>query len=388
MKQIAILGSTGSIGENTLKIIAEKPELFSVVALAACSSIKILAAQIKTFRPKLVSVSTKEYATQLEKLIAGTPVTVLYGDEGANAVATHPDADIVVSAMVGAVGLRPTLAAVSAGKQVALANKETLVTAGAFVMAAAKKAGATIIPIDSEHSAIFQALRGEKRKSVKKIILTASGGPFRTWPRNKLASVTPEHALNHPNWSMGPKISIDSATMMNKGLEVIEAKWLFDLETDQIETLVHPQSIIHSMVEFYDRSVIAQLGLPDMRAPIGFALGYPDRLDLPLDSLDLASIKSLTFSKPDFVKFPALKLAYETLRTGGMAPAILNAANEVAVDRFLKGQIGFTAITKVIDTCLQSTGEYGHADDLDAILTVDAATRAHAQRVIRTLPQS
>ena len=320
MREVVILGSTGSIGVNALNIVSAYPERFRVAGLAAGGNLALLARQIETFRPRMVSVADKEKAKQLRAMVRRR-VQVKSGVEGAIEVASLDKVDVVVSAMVGAAGLAPTLAAVSAGRLVALANKETLVTAGEVVMREARARKAKIIPVDSEHSAIFQALRGEKRSRVRRLILTASGGPFLNLPREKLAHVTVAEALRHPNWRMGPKITIDSATMMNKGLEVIEARWLFNMPPERIEVLGHPQSVVHSMVEFCDSSVIAQLGLPDMRAPIAFAMNYPDRLDGAAPSLDLARVGALDLVAPDRGKIPPLPLAHPGPPRGGAPPA-------------------------------------------------------------------
>jgi len=380
MKSIAILGSTGSIGVNALSVIESSPDKFKITALSARTNMETLAGQIEKFRPKIVSVADKENAARLRRLIKRR-VKIVTGAEGAIECATHPDVDMVLSAMVGASGLPPTLAAICAGKNIALANKETLVTAGEIVMREARKRKVKIIPVDSEHSAIFQALRGEKMKDVRKIILTASSGPFLRLPREDMAKVTVEQALKHPNWNMGPKITIDSATMMNKGLEVIEARWLFGMEPEKIEVLVHPQSVIHSMVEFCDSSVIAQLGLPDMRSPISFALAYPERVCVPLKSLDLAKVRQLTFEPPDLAKFPCLRLAYEAMSAGGAATAAMNAANEVAVEAFLNRRIDFMDIPAIVGKVLEKS-ETRPVKSLADALAVDHAARGAAREMI------
>ncbi|WP_068774661.1 1-deoxy-D-xylulose-5-phosphate reductoisomerase [Paenibacillus sp. FJAT-26967] len=350
-KRIAVLGSTGSIGTQTLDVIAHHPELFSLEAIAGGHNVELLAEQIRQFRPKLASVATRDLADKLKTLVpAGT--RVVYGDEGLIEVASANDADFVVTAVVGNQGLRPTLSAIEAGKHIGLANKEPLVSAGHLVTAAARRMGTSLLPVDSEHSAIFQCLNGERRDEIKKITITASGGSFRDRTREQLEGVTVEQALNHPNWSMGAKITIDSATMVNKGLEVIEAHWLFDMPYDQIHVLLHPESIIHSYVEFKDSSIIAQLGNPDMRVPIQYALSYPNRLSSPAKPLDLAEIASLHFRPMDYVRFPCLRMAFECGRLGGTAPTVFNAANEVAVARFLRGEITFLQIESVIEECL------------------------------------
>jgi 1-deoxy-D-xylulose-5-phosphate reductoisomerase len=352
MKQrIALLGSTGSIGKNTLVVVREHPDQFEVVGLAAGSNVQEMVRQIREFSPRIVSMASPEAAEQVRRE-AGPGVRVVCGEEGVLEVATHPGASIVVSAIVGSRGLRPTLAAIRAGKTIGLANKETLVMAGSIVMREAEKAGVSILPVDSEHSAIFQCLNGERPADVRRIILTASGGAFRDLPREALGSVTREQALTHPNWSMGAKVTIDSATMMNKGLEVIEARWLFDMPYDRIDVVIHPESIIHSMVEFRDGAVMAQLGTPDMRVPIQYALSYPERLPLPARPLDLISLGALHFRPADFSRYPCLRMAYEAGRAGGTMPAVLNAANEVAVERFLAGEIPFLAIEEVIERVL------------------------------------
>ncbi|MFT9847822.1 1-deoxy-D-xylulose-5-phosphate reductoisomerase [Aneurinibacillus sp. REN35] len=347
MKKIAILGSTGSIGTQALDVVRQHPEQFSVVALASGRNINLLAEQAREFQPSLVSVQTKELAEKA-KLVLPSNVKVVWGEEGALAVATHPDANFIISAMVGSAGLSPTLAAIEAGKTIGLANKETLVTAGHIVMRKAKERDVSVIPIDSEHSAIFQCLQGEDRSSIRRLVLTASGGSFRDLTREQLADVTVEEALSHPNWSMGAKITIDSATMMNKGLEIIEAHWLFDLPYSKIDTILHKESIIHSMVEFTDRAVMAQLGTPDMRIPIQYALTYPARVPLETEPLDLIRIATLHFAAPDFARYPCLAFAYEAGEKGGTMPTVLNGANEVAVARFLRGEIPFIAIEDTI----------------------------------------
>ncbi|EGL14656.1 MULTISPECIES: 1-deoxy-D-xylulose-5-phosphate reductoisomerase [Paenibacillus] len=351
-KRIAILGSTGSIGTQTLDVIAHHPDQFTVEALAGGRNVELLAEQIRRFKPKLASVATRELADRLSALVpAGT--RILFGEEGLLETAAGTDADFVVTAVVGNQGLEPTIAAIEAGKTIGLANKEPLVSAGHLVTEAAKRKGVRLLPIDSEHSAIFQCLNGERREEIRKITITASGGSFRDRSRAELEGVTVEQALNHPNWSMGAKITIDSATMVNKGLEVMEAHWLFDLPYDQIGVLLHPESIIHSYVEFKDSSIIAQLGNPDMRVPIQYALSYPNRLLSPAKSLDLAEIATLNFRPMDFDRFPCLRMAYESGRTGGTAPTVFNAANEQAVAKFLQGEIPFLRIETIIEECLQ-----------------------------------
>lgn len=348
MKNIIIMGSTGSIGTQALDVIRQHDKEYNVVGLSARSSAELLIDQIKEFKPKYVCIQNSDYVEHIKRAV-DFDIKIFSGEEGLVQLAKVDEGDCVLTAVVGIAGLEPTIEAIRNGKNIALANKETLVTAGEIVMSEARKYGVEILPVDSEHSAIFQSLNGEKREQISKIILTASGGPFRTKNKEELKKVTLEQALKHPNWSMGKKITIDSATMMNKGLEVIEAKWLFDVEFDQIEILVHPQSIIHSMVEYVDRSVIAQLGNSDMRIPIQYALSYPDRIELEADSLDLAKISNLTFEKPDFEKFRCLRLAIEALESGGIIPCALNAANEVAVELFLNEKIEFFEISNLIE---------------------------------------
>ena len=386
MRALTILGATGSIGVNALRIVESHPDRFRVEAMAAWTNMERLAEQVERFRPKIVSVADAERAAQLRGMLA-RKVKIVHGAAGAIECAVHDGSDMVLSAMVGAAGLAPTLAAVKAGKTLALANKETLVTAGELVMKEARAARVKIIPVDSEHSAVFQALRGEKMKTVKRIILTASNGPFIDSPMDALHKVTVEQALRHPNWSMGRKITIDSATMMNKGLEVIEARWLFNLPPEKIEVVSHPQSVIHSMVEFSDTSIIAQMGLPDMRAPIAFALNYPDRMETNLPSLDIASIGKLTFLAPDTVRFPSLALAYQALAMGGAATAALNAANEIAVQAFLEKRIRFTAIPEVCRQVLEKCGG-GRIANLHDALDADKRARAMAREAASRLEKS
>jgi 1-deoxy-D-xylulose-5-phosphate reductoisomerase len=387
MKRLAILGSTGSIGQSALSVVAEHPEEFRVVGLAAGKNVALLAEQIRRFRPTLVSVQDEDAARRLKELVNGPGAPeILMGPGGALAVAGAPDANLVLSAMVGAVGLEPTLAAIEAGKIVALANKETLVAAGPLVMERVKANGTALIPVDSEHSAIFQALHGQRREDIKKLWLTASGGPFRSWTLAQLAKVTPEQALKHPNWNMGAKITIDSATMMNKALEVIEAGVLFGLPVSYVEVCIHPQSIIHSLVEFVDGSWLAQLGLPDMRVPIAYALTYPRRLPLNSNPLDLGQIARLTFEHPDLTRFPALRLGYEAARIGGTMPAVLNAANEVAVAAFLEKRLPFPGIPRVVEETMAAHQTEPIAT-LEQVLAVNQWAREHAAGLInRSLP--
>jgi 1-deoxy-D-xylulose-5-phosphate reductoisomerase len=382
MKRLAILGSTGSIGQSTLAVVAEHPEEFAVTGLAAGQNVKVLAEQIRQFRPAKVSVQSELVAGQLRELLPreGAP-EVLWGPEGAREVAVATGADLVVSAMVGAVGLEPTLAAIQAGLPVALANKETLVAAGSLVMAAARAKGVSIIPVDSEHSAIFQALHGQRPEDVQLLWLTASGGPFRAWEAERLGQVTAAQALKHPNWSMGPKITIDSATMMNKALEVIEASVLFDLPVDKVRVYIHPQSIVHSLVEFVDGSVLAQLGMPDMRLPIAYALTYPRRLPLNSPPLDLCRIGQLTFETPDTTRFPGLALGYAAAKTGGTMPAVLNAANEMAVAAFLQDRLTFMGIPETVEATMEAH-EPQPLESLEQILAVNRWARDFAHDLI------
>lgn len=356
MKRISVLGSTGSVGASTLSVVEAHPQAFQVVALAAGSRVDLLEEQIRRFRPRLVSVAGEEAAAELRRRLKGFPTEILVGKEGLLRVAEASEADLVVSAMVGSVGLLPTLQAIKAKKDVALANKEVLVMAGELVMAEVKAQGTKLLPIDSEHSAIFQCLERGGRRYLKRIILTASGGPFRTRPRESFAQITPEEALSHPTWNMGRKITVDSATLMNKGLEIIEAKWLFDLDVKEIEVVVHPQSIIHSLVEYVDGSVLAQLSVTDMRLPILYALAYPERLESPLPSLNLTSLSALTFEPLDLEKFPCLGYAYRAVEAGGTLPAVLNAANEVAVHLFLERKVGFDEIPVLIRKAMDEHG--------------------------------
>ncbi|MFB9329735.1 1-deoxy-D-xylulose-5-phosphate reductoisomerase [Paenibacillus aurantiacus] len=379
MKKLTILGSTGSIGTQTLDVVANDPDLYEVESLAAGGNIKLLIEQAQRFRPKSVCLATRELADEAASLLpAGT--RVVYGEEGLVELAAGGDADTVVTAIMGSRGLNATLAAIEAGKNIGLANKETLVTAGHLVMSQAARKGVSILPIDSEHSAIFQCLNGESRAAIKRITLTASGGSFRDKTRDQLNGVTVEQALNHPNWSMGAKITIDSATMANKGLEVIEAHWLFGVTYDQIGVLIHPESIIHSYVEFVDNSVVAQLGMPDMRVPIQYALTFPERRPTPTEALDLAAIGKLHFREMDFDRYPCLRMAFESGRLGRSAPTVFNAANEIAVDRFLKGEIAFLDIERVIETVLEKH-QVTDLPDVAAITAMDAWARGEAGAV-------
>jgi len=373
-RSVTILGSTGSVGANTVELVALHPDKFRVEALVANNSVAILAEQARKLKPRFVAVADPAAYGKLKEALGGIPgMELAAGPEAVIAAAQRPS-DVVIAAIVGAAGLPPTLAAVRRGAVVGLANKETLVCAGALVMAEAAKAKAVMVPVDSEHSAIFQVLDEANRAAVEKIILTASGGPFRTKALEEMAGVTPEMAVAHPNWSMGAKISVDSATMMNKGLEVIEAFHLFGLAEEKIEVLVHPQSVVHSMVSYLDGSVLAQLGTPDMRTPISLALAWPKRLATPGKRLDLAAIGQLTFEAPDEGRFPALRLAREALRTQGGAPTILNAANEVAVQAFLSRRISFLDIARIVGDCLERLPS-GGACDLDGLLALDGEAR-------------
>jgi 1-deoxy-D-xylulose-5-phosphate reductoisomerase len=380
MKQISLLGSTGSIGVSTLDVVARNSDRFEISGLSAGSNAEKFIEQVKQFKPKVASLFDRSKEALVREQLAGLDVELIFGEEGPVTVATWPDSELVVSGIVGSAGLVPALAAISAGKNLALANKETLVVAGELVLKAAKDKDVAIIPIDSEHSAILQALNGEKKEQIKKIILTASGGPFRTFTPEQMEHVTVKQALNHPNWSMGAKITIDSATMMNKGLEYIEAKWLFGLET-KVEVIIHRQSIIHSMIEFVDTSIMAQLGIPDMRVPIAYALSYPDRMDCDLPSLDLNQLSRLDFEAPDYEKFPCLKLAIDALDAGQTLPAVLNAANEIAVQAFLDEQISFKEISEIIQTTMQNH-KSKPVTELDDVLEADRWTREEARKLI------
>jgi len=381
MKRLTILGSTGSIGVNTLEVVAAFPERFQVDTLTAGGNVALLAEQVRCFQPQRVAVATVAAAEALRRLLPSPAPEVLSGVEGIIACATGEATDMVVSAIVGAAGLMPTMAAIEAGKDVALANKETLVTAGPLVMQAVQQRGVRLFPVDSEHSAIFQSLQGHRTPDVRRLILTASGGPFRALPTDRLQQVTAEQALAHPTWSMGRKISIDSATLMNKGLEVIEASYLFGLPGKQIDVLVHPESIVHSMVEYRDGSVIAQMGWPDMKTPIAYALSWPERLQLAPPPLDLARLGRLQFEAPDMVRFPCLELAYHALATGGTAPAVLNAANEIAVEYFLRGNLTFPQIAVTVEQVLaQHRPE--PLEDIRGVLLADRWGREQARRII------
>ncbi|HOM71138.1 MAG TPA: 1-deoxy-D-xylulose-5-phosphate reductoisomerase [Armatimonadota bacterium] len=373
-KQISILGSTGSIGTQVLDVAERLPEMIEVVALAAHSNVDLLAQQALKFRPKLVCIGKKELEPELRSLLDGSSIEVLAGNEGWIAAATTDYADRVVVSVAGTPGLMPTLAAIDAGKEIALASKEVLVCAGEIVTQKAAQHGVKIVPIDSEHSAIFQCLNGEDVKSVEKIYLTASGGAFKDKTTEEMREVTPEQALSHPTWRMGRKVTIDSATLMNKGLEIIEARWLFDIEPENIEVVIHPKSIVHSMVMFSDGSVMAQIGLPDMRLPIQYALLYPLRYDSGLPRVDILQVGSLEFSAPDTKRFPALKLAHEAARIGGTMPAVMNAADEVAVQLFLDRKISFLEIARLVERVMEMHNPISHPS-LDEILSADGWAR-------------
>ncbi len=377
-KQIAVLGSTGSIGKSVCDIVRRSRGRLKIVGLGAGRNLELLAKQIEEFSPLKVAVMTEELAQRLKGMISNSSVQVLWGKDGYNELASMAGADLVVSSMVGAAGLIPTVTAIEAGKDVALANKETLVAAGPLVMRLVEEHRVNLLPIDSEHSAIFQCLQGYRDSMVKNIILTASGGPFREKPAKELSSITPEEAVAHPNWSMGAKISVDSSTLMNKGLEVIEARWLFSVPPERIDVVVHPQSIIHSMVEYIDGSIIAQMGIPDMRVPISYALYWPDRMELDLPSLDLVKMGPLTFEAPQMEKFPCLGLAFKALEMGGTATTVLNAANEVAVEAFLQGRIPYLKISEIISEVLNELGGQ-EMESLDDVLRADALARLKAQ---------
>ena len=353
MKRIAVLGSTGSIGTQTLEIVRNNGDALEVTALAASSNVALMEAQIREFRPRLAVLWSAQAAEGLRLRVADCPVRVAQGMDGLLEIASMPEAEVLVTAIVGMIGIKPTIEAIRAGKDIALANKETLVCAGHIIMPLARERGVSILPVDSEHSAIFQSLNGEPKGKISRILLTASGGPFRGWNRERLAGVQVEDALKHPNWAMGRKITIDSSTLVNKGLEVMEAKWLFGVEPSQIQVVVHPQSIIHSMVEYIDGAVIAQLGVPDMKLPIQYALFYPDRKAMRDNRVDFFSLGSLTFEEPDMETFYGLKLAYRALEQGGSMPTVYNAANERAVALFLERRIGYLQIPELIQRCME-----------------------------------
>ena len=379
IKNISILGSTGSIGNSALDVISLFPERFKVVGLTAGENIDKLEAQIRRFKPSVVSLSNEKSAKELRERCGNLKVDILSGVEGLIRVSTLTEAEIIVSAIAGSAGLIPTFSAVKAGKTIALANKETMVMAGEIITKEANERGVKILPIDSEHSAIFQAMRGGRWEEIHKIILTASGGPFLKTSSEERKRATVKDALKHPNWNMGTKITIDSATLMNKGLEVIEARWLFDVSVNQIEVLIHPQSIVHSMVEFRDGAVIAQMGIPDMRIPIAYALTYTERLDLVMPRLDLTKIGVLTFENPDMKKFPCLSHAYDAIRQGGTMPAVLNSSNEVAVRAFLQKRIGFLDIERIVQETME-IHETRHTYTIEDVLMADSWAREKAER--------
>ncbi len=383
MKHISLLGSTGSIGKQTLEVVAANPDKLKVRALAAHRSDELLEQQIRQFEPDIAVLSDKDAAARLAARYHGK-TKILAGDEGLLAAATYDGADTVLASMVGYAGLRPTLAAIECGKNIALANKETLVAAGSLVMAAVRKHGVSLTPVDSEHSAIFQSLRGGAENEVKRLIVTASGGPFRGKKRSELENVTLAQCLKHPNWSMGPKVTLDSSTLANKGLEVMEAHWLFDMPYDKIDVVVHPQSIVHSLVEFCDGSVIAQLGEPDMRLPIQYALSWPDRFDYSFEQLDLVKAASLTFEAPDLEAFPSLKIAVDCGKAGGTLPCAFNAANEEAVNAFLHDKIKYLDIPYITAAVTQAHDNVAEPQ-IEDIEQADAWARAEAQRVIEGL---
>ncbi len=378
MKRLAILGSTGSIGVNTLQIASQFPDRFEVVSLSAGVNISLLKEQVLRFRPKVVSVLNQELSESLRRELPRVDVEIVHGVEGLIQVATHPEVEQVVSAIVGAVGLIPTLSAIKTGKTIALANKESLVMAGKIMMEEAGRNHARILPIDSEHSAIFQSLLGHRKEDVRHLILTASGGPFLNLPVSKLQDVTVKEALHHPRWEMGKKVTIDSASLMNKGLEVIEAHWLFGIPVEKIVVLIHPQSVVHSMVEYVDGSIVAQMGIADMKIPISYALSFPERLNLSLPSLDLSRNEALTFSAPDPQRFLCLALAYQSIQRGESAPAVLNAANEVAVNAFLTGSIKFTEIPFLLQKVMEEH-EVKPVRTIEDILKADHWARERAK---------
>jgi len=390
-QRLTILGATGSIGASTLDVVARHPDRFEVVALTGHRRLDVLETQCRRHQPRYAVVGDIGDAKRLALSLAGTGTEVLAGPNAFDQIASLADVDVVMAAIVGAAGLPPTLAAVRAGKRVLLANKEALVMAGAVFMAEVRRCGATLLPIDSEHNAVFQSLPPSfngslERSGVRKILLTASGGPFRTTPLAQLSNVTPDEACAHPKWVMGRKISVDSATMMNKGLEVIEARWLFNAVAEQIEVVIHPQSIVHSLVQYVDGSVVAELGNPDMRTPIAHALAYPERIESGVGSLDLFEVLQLNFEKPDLQRFPCLALAYQALRVDGNAPAVLNAANEIAVAAFLDGKLPFLRIADVISAALDAVPS-ASVDNLDAVLNADAEGRQAARQALTKLGQ-
>lgn len=382
-RSVTIMGSTGSVGSNTVELVAAEPERYRVEALVANRNAALLAQQARQLQPRMAVVADPSAYAELKNALAGTGIEVAAGTEAVQGAAARP-AEWVMACIVGAAGLESTLTAVRRGATVAFANKEVLVCAGELMMAEVRRHGATLLPVDSEHSAIFQVFDAARRESVSRLILTASGGPFRTWSRERMAAVTPEQACAHPNWSMGAKISVDSATMMNKGLELIEAHHLFAMPDGKIEILVHPQSVIHSMVEYVDGSVLAQLGTPDMRTPIAVALGWPDRIATPGERLDFVKAARLDFEPPDSERFPALRLSREALQSGGAAPTILSAANEIAVQSFLDGRIGFLDIERVVEQALSAL-TYSPLTSLDDVRNADAEARRYACEVVKSV---
>ncbi|MDB5025426.1 MAG: 1-deoxy-D-xylulose-5-phosphate reductoisomerase [Mucilaginibacter sp.] len=385
IKNIAILGSTGSIGTQALEVAGENPSLFRAFVLTAQNNAELLIQQALKFDPAYAIICNEKYYSRVQEALASTNVKVLSGADAIKDIVSHPEIDMVLTAMVGFAGLEPTINAIKAGKDIALANKETLVVAGELITDLAKQHNINILPVDSEHSAIFQCLAGEQSQSVEKIILTASGGPFRGKSLEFLAEVTREDALKHPNWVMGAKITVDSASLMNKGLEVIEAKWLFNLDVNQIDIIVHPQSVIHSMVQFRDGSIKAQMGLPDMKLPIQYALAYPERIKNNFKRFDFANYPNLTFEKPDIKTFRSLALAFDALKQGGNMPCIINAANEIAVAGFLNNGLSFLAMSDIIEQCMQKVDFYAKPT-LDDYLNTDKETRIFAQNLIKKIP--
>ena len=383
IKSIGVLGSTGSIGTQTLDIIDKYPDKYRAGVLTARKQWQLLAEQALRFRPDLVVIGEEQYYHNLREALANSGIEVAAGTDAISKAAAHSAIDTVVTAMVGSSGLLPTISAIKAGKTIALSNKETLVVAGQLITSLCKKHGAGIVPVDSEHSAIFQCLVGESRSEMRKIILTASGGPFRTFSKEQLENVTAADALKHPNWDMGAKVTIDSASMMNKGFEMIEARWLFDCQPENIEVVVHPQSIVHSMVEFRDGSVKAQLGVPDMHTPIAYALSYPHRFETDVRPMRLEDYANLTFEHPDFEKFPLLGFAFEAIAKGGTMPCILNAANEIAVNAFLEGKIRFTDMPKIAEKAMERT-HWDATPDLDTLIATNTESRQIAEEIIKT----
>jgi 1-deoxy-D-xylulose-5-phosphate reductoisomerase len=385
VKAIAILGSTGSIGRSALAVVDAHPDRLRVVGLAAGGNTHLFIEQVRRYRPAVAALATEAGAAEVKGAVPGAPdlAEVGFGSEGLIRVATSPEVDLVLCATSGTAALAAVLAAIEAGKTIALANKEVLVMAGRIMIEAARRRGVRILPVDSEHNAILQCLEGRPASEIRRLILTASGGPFRDWSEGRLEDVSPGEALRHPTWSMGPKITIDSATLMNKGLEVIEARWLFETPAARIDVLIHPQSVVHSLVELRDGSVLAQLGVTDMRLPIQYAFSYPDRWDAPVPSLDLTRYGRLEFMTPDLARFPCLRLAYDALRGAPSLPVVLNAANEVAVAAFLEGAIGFTDIPRVIEQALEAPEASRELETLEAVTAVDKWTRAHAAGLVR-----